>query len=350
MSDQSVWMLDSMPTTFDDLRAIRPNLTYRFDQYLQSQTMPHLLLVGREGAGKGTLARLFAREMVRDTSNLLTLYADDPPTKDDRDEAHRLGTTSKNKVGHRAGSVRSLSPFLHIHVLPFVMNRRFGADPFKILIIKNFDQLGMEQEAFRRIMEQYSENCRMILMTNNLPHIIDPILSRCSIIFVPKLEDDAFDAILTEKIQNYLPTFTDDDAVQCLRTVTNSNLGKSLQLAQIVYDRHNLISRRMILPYAENKTETQIYAILRLLFQKQISNAITKLNETLRYTPIDIQEFLRYAVTYIFQNKMIATSVRSALIHSIAALDEDATSVSEHLLFLQHVLFTLYTQFLKVTS
>lgn len=59
--------------------------------------------------------------------------------------------------------------------------------PFKIVLIKNAHNLALyAQTSLRRTMEEYHSTCRFILCTDELNKIIQPLLSRCILIRLPK--------------------------------------------------------------------------------------------------------------------------------------------------------------------
>jgi replication factor C subunit 3/5 len=57
---------------------------------------------------------------------------------------------------------------------------------FKVIVLLEADKMTKEaQSALRRTMEKYSENCRIIMIVNDLSAIIDPIRSRCFSLRIP---------------------------------------------------------------------------------------------------------------------------------------------------------------------
>ena len=57
---------------------------------------------------------------------------------------------------------------------------------FKVIVLSEADKMTKEaQSALRRTMEKYSENCRIIMIVNDLSSIIDPIRSRCFALRIP---------------------------------------------------------------------------------------------------------------------------------------------------------------------
>ena len=68
---------------------------------------------------------------------------------------------------------------------------------FKVIVLLEADKMTKEaQSALRRTMEKYSENCRIIMIVNDLASIIDPIRSRCFALRIPAPNKDEIKNIL----------------------------------------------------------------------------------------------------------------------------------------------------------
>jgi DNA polymerase III delta prime subunit len=116
--------------------------------YLESGDVPHLLLYGRAGTGKTTLAKLIVNNIECD---YLYINASDERNID----------LVRDKLKTFASSV--------------------GFKPFKVVILDEADYLNPQsaQPALRNLMETFSHHCRFILTGNYVERIIDPIQSRC---------------------------------------------------------------------------------------------------------------------------------------------------------------------------
>ena len=73
---------------------------------------------------------------------------------------------------------------------------------FKVIVLLEADKMTKEaQSALRRTMEKYSENCRIIMIVNDLSAIIDPIRSRCFSLRIPSPNEKEIKDVLN-KINN----------------------------------------------------------------------------------------------------------------------------------------------------
>ena len=142
----SLWVEKYRPT---DLSTYVGNehLKEKVKVYLESEDVPHLLLFGKAGTGKTTLAKIVVNNIDCD---YMYINASDENKVDD----------VRNKIKTFASSV--------------------GFKSLKVIIHDECDYLTPNaQAALRNLMETFSKHCRFILTCNYVERIIDPIQSRC---------------------------------------------------------------------------------------------------------------------------------------------------------------------------
>ena len=142
----SLWCEKYRPVHLNDYIGNEP-LRKRIAQYIEEQDIPHLLLYGKQGTGKTTLAKLIVKSIECDP---LIINASDENNVE----------TVRSKIKSFASSM--------------------GFKPLKIVILDECDYLTANAQAIlRNLMETYSEHCRFILTCNYIEKIIPPIQSRC---------------------------------------------------------------------------------------------------------------------------------------------------------------------------
>ena len=174
MVDNSLWVEKYRPIKLDDYVG-NEHLKEKVSGYIESEDVPHLLLFGRAGTGKTTLAKLIVKSIECD---YMVINASDENNVD----------TVRNKVKNFASSQ--------------------GFKKYKIIILDEFDYMTPNAQAIlRNLMETFSKHCRFILTCNYVEKIIDPIQSRCQTfqIVPPSKKEVAvqLDKILKSEDVNY---------------------------------------------------------------------------------------------------------------------------------------------------
>ena len=156
--DNSLWVESYRPTRLEDYVG-NEHLKSKVEGYLESGDVPHLLLHGRAGTGKTTLAKLIVKSVDCD---YMVINASDENNVD----------TVRNKVKNFASSM--------------------GFKKWKIIILDEFDYMSPNAQAIlRNLMETFSQHCRFILTCNYVEKVIEPIQSRCqSFQIVPPTKKD----------------------------------------------------------------------------------------------------------------------------------------------------------------
>ena len=145
MVDNSLWVEKYRPIKLDDYVG-NEHLKEKVSGYIESEDVPHLLLFGRAGTGKTTLAKLIVKSIECD---YMVINASDENNVD----------TVRNKVKNFASSQ--------------------GFKKYKIIILDEFDYMTPNAQAIlRNLMETFSKHCRFILTCNYVEKVISPIRSR----------------------------------------------------------------------------------------------------------------------------------------------------------------------------
>lgn len=154
MSDvkQFLWVEKYRPKRVQD--TILPDgLKKTFQQFVDDKSVPNLILSGRAGVGKTTVAKAMLEELGADYIVL-----------NGSNEGRKIDT-------------------LRVELTNFASTVSFTGGR-KYVIIDEADYLNADsvQPALRNFMEEFSANCGFIFTCNFKNRIIDPLHSRCSVI------------------------------------------------------------------------------------------------------------------------------------------------------------------------
>ena len=140
----TLWVEKYRPTSLESYIGNK-HLKTKIEDAIESGDLPHLLLYGKAGTGKTTLAKLLVKNI---DCEYLYINASDE---------------------RRVEVIDKIRPFAG----------SLGFANMKIVILDEVDYITpTSQAALRNIMETYSNHCRFILTCNLVERIIDPIQSR----------------------------------------------------------------------------------------------------------------------------------------------------------------------------
>ena len=151
MNEEFLWVEKYRPRTIEE--TILPlDLKATFQQFVDQQNIPNLILSGSAGVGKTTVARAMLEQLGCD---YIVINGSMNGNID----------TLRNEILNFASTI-SLS----------------GGRKYVILDEADYLNANSTQPALRNFMEEFSKNCGFILTCNFKNRIIEPLHSRCSVI------------------------------------------------------------------------------------------------------------------------------------------------------------------------
>ena len=157
--DDFLWVEKYRPKTVADT-ILPDSLKKTFQQFVDQGNIPNLLLAGRAGVGKTTIARAMLEQ---------------------------LGCDYIIINGSMSGNIDTLRN----EIREFASTISFsGGRKYVILDEADYLNPNSTQPALRNFMEEYSRNCGFILTANFRNRIIDPLHSRCSVVEFKIEKDD----------------------------------------------------------------------------------------------------------------------------------------------------------------
>ena len=151
MHDDFLWVERFRPKSVSET-ILPASLKQTFQQFVDQKNIPNLLLSGRAGVGKTTIARAMLEELGND---YLIINGSMNGNID----------TLRNDIRQFASSVSF-----------------YGGRKYVILDEADYLNPNSTQPALRNFMEEFSKNCGFILTCNYANRIIEPLHSRCSVV------------------------------------------------------------------------------------------------------------------------------------------------------------------------
>ncbi len=241
MTSNTLWVEKYRPSSLDTYIG-NDHLKSKVSVYIESGDLPHLLLYGKAGTGKTTLAKILVNQIECD---YLYINASDVRRVDD--------------------------------LIPKVRNfaSTIGFKDKKIITLDEVDYISPHsQAALRNLMETFSKHCRFILTCNYVERIIDPIQSRCQSfqIIPPSRSEVAQRMVQILKEENIVYELDDlkilvNSGYPDIRRVINSAQRQSID-GKLVVDKQSIV---------ENDYKLKLLEILKTQDRKSAFKNIRQL-------------------------------------------------------------------------
>ena len=192
MEENILWMDKYKPKTLEDL-TFHPNQTKLLQSLADNSEFPHLIFYGPDGAGKKTRVHCFLSKVYGE--GIYKMNTINKELKIKSKSISYMVTSSNYHLEFCPSDVGNNDKFIISHVIKetssFSQLDAESQKNFKVIVLLEADKMTKEaQSALRRTMEKYSENCRIIMIVNDLASIIDPIRSRCFALRIPAPNKD----------------------------------------------------------------------------------------------------------------------------------------------------------------
>jgi len=225
------------PSNFDEVVG-QEIIVSRIKSMVEQKNIPHMLFAGSPGTGKTTIALITAK----------TLFKDD---------------WKQNFLETNASSDRGID-VVRETIKDFARTKPIGTNIPRIILLDEADALTRDaQNALRRTMEQYSENCRFILSANYSSKIIEPIQSRCTIFrFKPLLLEDIKKII--KRISKEEKLKIDDNVINLIYENSEGDLRRVENILQSCAIISNEITEELVNEITLSANPKEIKEILEL--------------------------------------------------------------------------------------
>lgn len=205
MTNENLLYVDKhRPATFNDL-TYHNELTDRLRHLSSSSDMPHLLFYGPSGAGKRTrvgciLRNLFGTAVdkkrvihrvfkVGDVSKQVEVttvasshHIEVNPSESGLNDRLVIQELIKDMASSAPMPLAAFSSNTNNSNMTdgSTMDDTNSKKMLKVIVLHEVDQMTrLAQQALRRTMERYASTCRLILITDNVSRLLEPLRSRC---------------------------------------------------------------------------------------------------------------------------------------------------------------------------
>lgn len=235
MEISSIWTEKYRPKKFDDIHG-QVEIVQRVRAFVDKGNLPNQLYAGPAGVGKTTLILVAARELFGDY--------------------WRQNTLELNSSDDRGIDV------VREQIKDFAKTMPFGGAKFKLVILDEADSMTKEaQQALRRTMENYVDNCRFCLIANYSSKLIDPIQSRCTVFRFKPLPHDELKKIIV-RIAESEGLEIGGNAVSSLHTISGGDVRRMTNILQSCGAVSNKINDELIYELVSAAQPHEIRAVL----------------------------------------------------------------------------------------
>ncbi|MFX1320424.1 MAG: replication factor C small subunit [Promethearchaeota archaeon] len=246
------WVEKYRPRILDDI-VNQKGIIKRLKQFVKNKSMPHLIFAGPAGTGKTTSALAIVRE----------LY-------------DRKMLVNRTYLELNASDARGID-VIRTYIKDFAKARPPLDISFKILILDEADNMtSPAQQALRRTMEKYTNNCRMILICNYSNKIIPPIQSRCVVFRFSSLNNDDIKKRVKYIAQQENIALT-PDGLNALTDVSRGDCRRAINYLQSCGTISKKVDQEIVFRVAGEVPPEKIKEILQTALKGQLQLSIKQL-------------------------------------------------------------------------
>ncbi|ETN83151.1 replication factor C subunit 3 family protein, partial [Necator americanus] len=251
-------------------------------ELVKTEDFPHLLVYGPSGAGKRTRIHCILRELYGAGAERLRLDKKSLTTPSNR--KIEIDTVSSNyHIEINPGEVGIYDRVVVQEVIKQMAQTTQISSAtqktFKVVVLMEADQLTRDaQHALRCTMEKYTMSCRLILCSESLSRIIEPLRSRCMVVRVPAPTDEEIRDVclsVAERVRLTVP----DPVLEQIIASARGNLRRALLSLEAVKKKGVPIKDNEKVP--EPEWETYLRETADLILKKQSNETVLAVRERL---------------------------------------------------------------------
>lgn len=268
----TIWTEKYRPDTLSEVVG-QKKIVDRLSAFVEEDSIPHIMFAGPAGTGKTTCAIAMAKD----------LYGDE---------------WRQNFMETNASEERGID-VVREKIKDFARTKAINAD-YKIIFLDEADALTSDaQQALRRTMEQFSDNCRFILSCNYSSKIIDPIQSRCAVFRFNRLEKEQVEEYITRLGQEE-DFKVSEDAIDAIMRVSEGDLRRVTNVLQTASIQNDEIEEEDIYAVAASLRPDEIREVLDKALSGKFIDAREQLSDIMIERGLDGQDVINSIHREIF--------------------------------------------------
>lgn len=248
MPKSSLWVEEYRPTSLSDV-PVQEKIIKDLKGFVKKGSIPHMIFAGPVGSGKTMAALGLAGDLYGGNQDqyFLKVNCSNGGVMVRRKPLPGEGGGEIQKAKRRkrvTGTNKRLR--LRGEILNHIRSPAMGKIAHKLLYLLDFDEEDSQtQNALRRPMETYSENCRFVFSVENTSNIIDPLLSRCAIFRFGRPSVEDISKMLKNIARKEDVEFT-EDGIEAVIEVSNRNLVYAINLLQAVFSVEKKVDKKLV--------------------------------------------------------------------------------------------------------
>ena len=153
----------------------------------KDDSIPHLLFYGSKGCGKKTMVNIFMHLLFGDSiNNVRKVHYNISSSCNNDDSVEEFIQSFHHILIEPTGNNHDrylIHDIIKLYLSKIGYNVIKSKHKFKLIVINNVDIMSESvQFSLRRTIEQYSNDCRFILIANSISKVVEPLSSRCKCI------------------------------------------------------------------------------------------------------------------------------------------------------------------------